>query len=73
MARQEGFEPPAPSLGGRCSILLSYWRIKSIFPFRFFVPRSRKGGYRFYSTRFPPACQSQIYDSHPGLFSRSAL
>ncbi len=28
LVRQEGFEPPAPSLGGRCSILLSYWRVK---------------------------------------------
>ena len=27
LARQKGFEPPTPSLGGRCSIQLSYWRV----------------------------------------------
>ncbi len=26
VARQEGFEPPAHGLEGRCSIQLSYWR-----------------------------------------------
>ena len=30
MARIKGFEPPALSLGGRCSILLSYMRIYEI-------------------------------------------
>ncbi len=32
MVRQKGFEPPAPSLGGKCSIQLSYWRMM-IFTF----------------------------------------
>ncbi len=27
MARQEGFEPPASSLEGYCSVRLSYWRM----------------------------------------------
>ena len=26
LARQEGFEPPAHGLEGRCSVQLSYWR-----------------------------------------------
>ncbi len=27
-ARQEGFEPPTRGLEGRCSVLLSYWRVR---------------------------------------------
>ncbi len=31
LARQKGLEPPTPSLGGRCSIHLSYWRILLLY------------------------------------------
>ena len=34
LARQEGFDPPTHGLEGRCSIQLSYGRIRSLEGFR---------------------------------------
>ena len=50
LARQKGFEPPTPSLGGRCSIQLSYWRISM----QLCCPL-QKG--MVYCTRFHGTCQ----------------
>lgn len=33
LARQKGFEPPTPALGGRCSVQLSYWRVCNFYSF----------------------------------------
>ena len=55
VARPKGFEPPAPGVGGQCSIQLSYDRTSSIF------------GTPYYSTR-PAKKQSYFVGRPPDLF-----